>query len=339
MNMIANIIKTAERAPLPDSIIEAGIEFFVSRTKSRLENTPIDEEKFAREMANFPIATHTDDANKQHYEVPARFFELSLGANKKYSSCLFKNANNLDDAEIEALHETCVNAQLKDGQDILELGCGWGSLSLYMAKNFPNSRIISVSNSNSQRQFIEAQARKLALENLEILTCDMNDFSIDKKFDRVVSVEMFEHMSNWEQLLAKVHGWLKYDGRLFIHIFTHKSHSYRFCVDDPDDWIGQYFFSGGIMPSHDLINHFPNLFKVEESIKWNGENYAKTAYGWLNNFDNNRPEIDMIFKSTYGDDWNVWVKRWRLFFLATAGLFGYNKGNEWFVSHYRLIKA
>jgi len=262
-----------------------------------------------------------------------------LGKNKKYSSCLFKNANDLDDAEIEALQETCKNAQLEDGQDILELGCGWGSLSLYMAKNYPNSRIISVSNSNSQRQFIEGQVRKFALKNLEIITCDMNDFAIEKKFDRVVSVEMFEHMSNWEQLLGKVHNWLKNDGRLFIHIFTHKSHSYRFSVDDPADWIGQYFFSGGIMPSHDLINHFPNLFKVEESYKWEGTNYADTAYGWLENFDNNRDEIDKIFKSTYGDDWVVWIKRWRLFFLATAGLFGYNKGQEWFVSHYRLIKA
>lgn len=339
MNMISNIIKTAERAPLPDAVISAGIEFLVNRTKTRLENAPIDEEKFAREMANFPIATHTDDANKQHYEVPARFFELCLGKNKKYSSCLFKNANDLDDAEIEALQETCKNAQLKDGQDILELGCGWGSLSLYMAKNYPNSRIISVSNSNSQRQFIEGQVRKFALKNLEIITCDMNDFAIEKKFDRVVSVEMFEHMSNWEQLLGKVHNWLKDDGCLFIHIFTHKSHSYRFSVDDPADWIGQYFFSGGIMPSHDLINHFPNLFKVEENWKWDGTNYANTAYGWLKNFDNNRDEIDKIFKSTYGYDWAVWIKRWRLFFLATAGLFGYNKGQEWFVSHYRLIKA
>ncbi len=339
MNMIANIIKTAERAPLPDALISAGIEYLVGRTKARLKNTPIDEEKFAREMANFPIATHTNDANNQHYEVPAKFFELSLGANKKYSSCLYKEAKYLDDAEIEALKETCEHAQLINGQDILELGCGWGSLSLYMAKNFPNSRIISVSNSNSQRQFIESQARKLSLKNLEIITCDMNEFMIDEKFDRVVSVEMFEHMSNWEQLLGKIHGWLKDDGRLFIHIFTHKTHSYRFSVDDPADWIGQYFFSGGIMPSHDLINHFPNLFEVEEAWQWNGENYAKTAYDWLENFDNNRGEIDRIFKSTYGADWAVWIKRWRLFFLATAGLFGYDKGCEWFVSHYRLIKT
>jgi cyclopropane-fatty-acyl-phospholipid synthase len=337
--MISNIIKTAERAPLPDAIISTGIDFLVGKTKARLENAPYEEDKFAKDMANFPIATHTDEANKQHYEVPSRFFELVLGRNKKYSSCLFNNAINLDDAEIEALKETCEHANLMDGQDILELGCGWGSLSLYMAKNYPNSRIISVSNSHSQRQYIEEQAHKFALKNLQIITCDMNEFTIDAKYDRIVSVEMFEHMSNWEELLGKINNWLKDDGRLFIHIFTHKSHSYRFSVDDPDDWIGQYFFSGGIMPSKELINHFPHLFKVEQSWEWNGEHYAKTAYSWLDNFDNNRVEIDVIFKSTYGQDWTLWVKRWRLFFLATAGLFGCDKGREWFVSHYRLIKA
>lgn len=337
--MLSKIINIAERAPLPDIVLLKGVEFLVGKTKAKLKKLPIDEAKFAKDMEFFPIATHTDAANKQHYEVPAKFFELVLGRNKKYSSCLFESAKALDDAENEALEATCNHANLIDGQDILELGCGWGSLSLFMAEKYPKSNIVSVSNSNSQRQYIENIAKERNLKNLKIITSDMNDFYIDKKFDRVVSVEMFEHMSNWKKLLGNVHHWLKNDGAVFIHIFTHASHSYRFSTDDPNDWIGQYFFSGGIMPSKELMYQFQDLFKVEKSWKWNGAHYAKTAYAWLQNFDKNRDEINIIFQKTYGDDWNLWIKRWRLFFLATAGLFGYDNGEEWFVSHYLLQKT
>jgi cyclopropane-fatty-acyl-phospholipid synthase len=338
MSLIASAISVVERAPLPDPVLRMGVSYLVGRTRERLSVAPpTTAEAFSRDMTRYPIAIHTGEANAQHYEVPARFFELTLGPRRKYSCCYYDGRETtLAEAELRALEETVLHAGLADGQKILELGCGWGSLSLFMAQNFPNARITAVSNSSSQRQHIEAEARRLGIQNLRVVTADMNDFTSTERFDRVVSVEMFEHMSNWRGLLARLRGWLEADGRLFIHIFTHRDQPYRFDHADKADWIAQHFFTGGIMPSHDLIRTFDDLFSVEEEWRWSGLHYQRTATDWLRNFDANREEIDAVLRETYGAEAPLWRKRWRLFFLATEGLFGDRDGEEWAVSHYRL---
>jgi cyclopropane-fatty-acyl-phospholipid synthase len=295
---------------------------------------------FARMMAQHPIAEHTDTANEQHYELPSRFFELTLGPKRKYSCGLFPQGDEtLAQAEEAALDATIDHAALADGQSILELGCGWGSLSLTMAARFPQSRITAVSNSMPQRLFMEGKAREAGLTNLRVITCDMNDFQPDTRFDRIVSVEMFEHMANWQDLLERARGWLLPEGCLFLHVFSHRSQPYRFDTSDKTDWIAQHFFTGGIMPSHGLIDHFPQSFTVEQSWRWDGRHYQRTADLWLKNFDANRALIDEQLREVYGDKAALWGRRWRLFYLATAGLFGHAQGREWGVSHYRLRPA
>ncbi len=341
MTMIANVINAAERVSLPDWLTAAGVEFLVGRTGRRLQTVAEAEEAmFFETMKAYPIAIHTDEANQQHYEVPAEFFGLALGARRKYSCCFYENAGDtLDQAEVAALKRTVENAGLVDGQTILELGCGWGSLSLYMAEHFPNSCIVAVSNSASQRAHIEGVAKARGFKNLAVRTANMTEFDPQAHFDRIVSVEMFEHMSNWHELLTRTRSWLKPDGRLFMHIFTHRDRSYRFDHRDQADWIAQHFFTGGIMPSHELIHRFSDIYKVEAEWKWNGRHYEKTAKHWLENFDNNDEAVRRVLSDCYGKDAQVWHRRWRLFFLATAGLFGHNNGETWGVSHYRLSPA
>jgi cyclopropane-fatty-acyl-phospholipid synthase len=340
MNMLAFAINTAERAPLTDGMTLAGIDFLCGRTKRRLAGTTADAERlFVETMNNFPVAIHTDEANSQHYEVPADFFARALGPQRKYSCCFYPHDDtSLEQAETHALAETVKHAAIEDGMSILELGCGWGSLSLYLARQFPNSRIVSISNSASQRAYILGTASRRGLTNLSVITADMNDFDIDQRFDRVVSVEMFEHMSNWRTLLERVRNWVKPEGRLFLHIFTHKDRSYRFDRDDPSDWIAHHFFTGGIMPAHDLPHRFGDLFKVEEDWRWSGTHYRRTALHWLANFDREIDRIQLIFAEVY-DQESLWLRRWRLFFLATAGLFGHDKGDVWGVGHYLLKPA
>jgi cyclopropane-fatty-acyl-phospholipid synthase len=341
MNMIAAATRFAERAPVPDSISLMGIDFLCSRTARKLRDASPDAEmRFAAEMDGFSIALHTDAANEQHYELPADFFGLALGPRRKYSSCLYADGvQTLAGAEVKALEETVAHADLHDGQRILELGCGWGSLTLFMAERYPAADITAVSNSHSQREHIMAEAQRRGLANVRVVTADMNDFNADGAFDRIVSVEMFEHMSNWRGLLSRVRQWIKPDGRLFLHVFSHKSQPYRFELSDKSDWIAQYFFPGGIMPSHGLIRHFGDLFELEEDWRWSGEHYRRTAMHWLENFDANAEKVARLMEQTYGADAAVWTRRWRLFFLATAGLFGHNGGEEWGVSHYRLRPA
>jgi len=338
MDLLKTAINAAESLPAPDSIRRAAISWLVEKQRLDLLGLPDSLAKeFARDMRARPIAEHTDAANEQHYEVPAEFFRLVLGPRLKYSSCLYDDgARTLGQAEDRALAVTCEHAGLKDGQDVLELGCGWGSLSLWMAANYPASRITSVSNSHGQREHIEAQAKARGLTNLKVITADANAFQPDGDFDRVVSVEMFEHMANWGELLGRVRTWLRPEGRLFIHIFSHRSQPYRFSHEDQDDWIGKYFFTGGFMPSHDLIRDFSDLFEVEQDWKWNGVHYQKTALDWLANMDREDLAVRRIMKATYGNEAGVWRRRWRLFFLATAGLFGHRDGQEWGVSHYLL---
>jgi cyclopropane-fatty-acyl-phospholipid synthase len=340
MNLVSFGTAAVERIQLPDPVTRAGVSFLVGRTARRMAMQTGAEAGFAAGMVAHPIAVHTADANAQHYELPSRFFELVLGPNRKYSSCLYRaDSDSLADAEAHALAETAMHAGLADGQRILELGCGWGSLSLWMAAHYPAARITAVSNSQSQRATIERLAAERGLTNLSVVTADMNDFVPDGAFDRVVSVEMFEHMANWTALLAKVRGWLAPEGRLFLHVFTHRTAPYRFDHADKEDWIAQHFFTGGLMPSHGLIRCFPDLFDVEAEWRWSGTHYERTALHWLENYDTHRDEIYQLLVETYGSDARLWRRRWRLFFLATAGLFGHDGGREWGVSHYRLRPA
>ncbi|CAN5205259.1 cyclopropane-fatty-acyl-phospholipid synthase family protein [soil metagenome] len=327
-----------ERLPLPDFVSRAGISALVGRTDRKLAQRDVQPDgAFVREMAAYPVAEHTDAANQQHYEVPAAFFHQVLGARRKYSSCYYETPETtLDQAEIRALELTVEHAGLRDGQRILELGCGWGSLSLFMAETLPGCDIVSVSNSASQRAFIESEAKKRGLTNLRVVTADMNSFTCEGGFDRIVSVEMFEHMANWSELLARARGWLRPEGRLFLHVFTHHAACYRFDVNDKSDWIAQHFFTGGLMPSRRLIHCFPDLFSVEQEWHWSGEHYRRTADDWLVNFDRNLATVDPILDNVYGADAALWRRRWRLFFLATSGLFGHASGEAWGVGHYLL---
>lgn len=338
MSLIRNAIHKFAETPVPDPVSRSAIGFLVATARRKLADPPAGiDNAFALQMSGRPIAEHTEAANDQHYEVPSAFFQACLGPRLKYSSCLYRTGKEtLGEAEVLALSETCRHAQLADGQAILELGCGWGSLSLWMAKAYRRAKITSVSNSSSQKAFIDRRANELGLSNLTVITADMNDFSIDQRFDRIVSVEMFEHMANWRALLTNVRCWLKPEGRLFIHVFTHKTTPYAFDASDDADWIGKYFFTGGMMPSHGLIRRFPDLFDVEAEWVWDGRHYERTALDWLANYDRARDVIRPILEETYGRDAAVWGRRWRLFFLATAGLFGARQGSEWAVSHYRL---
>jgi cyclopropane-fatty-acyl-phospholipid synthase len=338
MTLLANAVQAFEAAPVPDLLRKQAVAWLVAGARRRLAKSPADiEATFAADMAGRPIAEHVEAANSQHYEVPSAFFEHVLGPRLKYSCCLYDHDDaTLAEAEIAALRETCEHADLADGQAILELGCGWGSLSLWMAEQYPKARITAVSNSRTQREHILARAAERGLKNLDVITADMNVFGTKKRFDRVVSVEMFEHMSNWRALFERVKGWLEPEGRAFIHVFTHRSSPYRFDQNDKADWIAQHFFTGGIMPSHGLARRFPNLFEVEAEWVWSGAHYQKTALDWLANFDARLGEIRPLLRDTYGRDARLWEQRWRLFFLATAGLFGDSDGREWQVSHYRL---
>ncbi|MBB5373427.1 SAM-dependent methyltransferase [Acidocella aromatica] len=337
MSLAVQMASAAERYPLPDSLLRFGIGQLVGRTRRALARQPADPVQFASEMAAYPIALHTDDANRQHYELPPEFFGMILGPRRKYSCCLYPTGTeSLEQAELHALEETVAHAALADGQDILELGCGWGSLSLFMAQRFPGARITAVSNSAPQRGYIEARARLLGLRNLRVITADMNDFAPDGRFDRIVSVEMFEHMANWRALFERVRCWLRPEGRLFIHVFAHAESPYRFNHDDEADWIARHFFTGGIMPSHDLAGGFPDLFTLERDWRWSGAHYQRTALDWLRNYTARRAEILPILQRVYGAEAPLWSRRWRLFFLATAGLFGHGGGEPWGVSHYLL---
>jgi cyclopropane-fatty-acyl-phospholipid synthase len=341
MSFVSRIIGNAERVPLPDVIIRAAIQRLCSRTATRLASGNSESDaSFANEMAARAIAEYTDEANARHYEVPAPFFARVLGPNREYSSCFYKEPKStLREAEEEALRQTVEHADLADGQSILELGCGWGSLSLWMARQFPHSQVTAVSNSLPQRIHIEGEAASRGLKNLHVVTQDMSVFAPERQFDRIVSVEMFEHMMNWRELMTRVKSWLAPDGRFFLHIFTHRSGAYLFDRADGEDWVARHFFTGGVMPSHHLIRQYADLFEVEKEWRWSGAHYHRTALDWLGNFDSQRDEIEGLLRKVYGSDTSLWMRRWRWFFLSTAGLFGYADGSEWGVSHFRMKKG
>ncbi len=335
------------RGLLPDPLVRVGIRNLLSK-KLREEGLGNLEERDARFSAfragldASPIAINTSDANEQHYQVPTEFYLNVLGPRLKYSSGYWSGQHTTFLESEEAMLElTCRRAGLKDGQKILELGCGWGSLTLWMAEHYPNASITAVSNSYTQRLHIEAEAQRRELYNVRIITADMNIFAPPEPgtYDRAVSVEMFEHMKNYRELMKRIAGWLKPDGKLFVHIFTHREYAYHFGGTDPSDWITRYFFSGGTMPSHDLLLYFQDQLKIEEHWKVSGTHYARTSEAWLSTMDENRKVITPILEKTYGGDQaGKWRAYWRIFFMSCAELWGYRGGEEWIVSHYLFSK-
>ncbi len=334
-----------EKNILPDSLIRIGIRrLLAQRLRDEQKENAFEQQLHFMKLIDFlkssPIAVNTHDANEQHYEVPTEFFKLVMGKHMKYSSGYWKDDSiSFDHSEEDMLELTTERAELIDGMNILELGCGWGSLSLYMAYKYPKASITGVSNSKTQKEYIDNEAKKRGLTNLTIITADMNTFSIDKKFDRIVSVEMFEHMRNYEKLLEKVSSLLDANGKLFVHIFTHKTYSYLFEVKDETDWMSKYFFTGGIMPSDDLLLYFPKHVAIEKHWHIPGTHYSKTSEMWLKNMDKNEVEIRRIFAKTYGEEQvTKWIAYWRVFFMACAELWNYKNGEEWIVSHYLFVK-
>ena len=335
-----------EKDLIPDYLIRTRIRQLL---KQRLE----DENKggvelqqkhlmtFIENLKSSSIAVNTADANEQHYEVPTPFYQYCLGKNLKYSSGYWKpGVTDIDTSETDMLEITCARAELKNGQKVLELGCGWGSLSLFMAAKFPESIFTVVSNSRTQKEYIDSEAAKRNIINLTVITADMNNFAIEGQFDRVVSVEMFEHMRNYQLLMEKVASFLLPEGKLFIHIFTHKEYAYLFEVKDDTDWMSKYFFTGGVMPSDDLMFYFNDHLTVKKHWHVSGSHYGKTSEAWLVNMDQHKSEIMPLFEQTYGiDAATKWWVYWRIFFMSCAELWNYNEGNEWIVSHYLFEKV
>lgn len=349
LNPIASsAIYLIERGLIPEPVIRSmirkliGVRYASLHCGSSEEQRNRSDEFLAQASREVQLAFETERANEQHYEVPSEFFELVLGPHKKYSACHFEDrSTSLAQAESEALSITCQRAEIENGMSILELGCGWGSLTLWMAEHYPDSPIVAVSNSASQRDFILGQAQRRNIDrNLKVLTCDVNELQFEQTFDRIVSVEMFEHVRNHRVLLERISRWLAEEGRLFVHIFCHEKFAYPFETEGAANWMGRHFFSGGMMPSRDLFDRYDQNLKIAKQWTWNGRHYQQTANAWAANLDRNRESLLKLFQKTYGKGQELkWFMRWKVFFLACAELFGYRDGNEWFVQHYLFEQA
>jgi len=355
MSLLSIKLDAVERGLVPDWLVRVGIRRLCAQRLRDCERGSRAANQRARQdliesMRCGPIALVPEKANEQHYELPAEFFAAVLGPRRKYSSCYWEpGCTSLADAEADALRITCERAGLADGQDVLELGCGWGSLTLWMAERFPQSHIVAVSNSNRQRRMIDAEAMQRGLTNVQVITADMNQFTVDgiggrpgvgngRCFDRVVSVEMFEHMRNYERLLERIASWLKPDGKLFVHHFCHRQFAYPFETKGEADWMSRHFFTGGLMPSEHMLSNFDQHLRVAGHWNWDGTHYQRTSEAWLTRLDAHRDDVLPIFEATYGrGEARRWFYRWRVFFLAVAELFGYANGKEWLVSHTLLV--
>lgn len=339
-------IELIERGWLPDVMTRWGIRQLVQE-RLRQENRGSHEanrhefESLVAELRASRTALHPESPNQQHYELPPTFFQKVLGPRMKYSACYWPDGvRSLDRAEEAMLRLTCERAELADGMDVLDLGCGWGSLTFWVAERYRRSTVLAVSNSRLQRQFIESESQRRGLNNVDVLTADMNRFHTERRFDRIISVEMFEHMRNYEELLARIAGWLKLQGKLFIHVFAHRRFAYRFENDGAGNWMGRYFFTGGLMPSENLLLQFQRNLQVEERWWLDGTHYEQTAEAWLAHMDARQEEVLAVLKEFYGlTEARRWLARWRVFFMACAELFGYSQGREWGVGHYRFTRC
>lgn len=333
---------------IPDALIRIGIRSRLKDTLKPYEKLDCEGRqaalmKHVRELKESPVAIATDEANEQHYELPTAFFRKVLGPHMKYSSGYWDpETTNIETSEARMLKLSCERAELENGHRILELGCGWGSLTLWMAKEYPDAEITAVSNSRTQKEYIDSQAAERGLTNIEVKTVNMISYEGEGEsvFDRVVSVEMFEHMKNYEELLDRISRWLKPDGKLFVHIFTHREYAYHYEAKDESDWMARYFFTGGQMPSDDLLLYFQNKLSIDDHWQVNGTHYQKTSEAWLTRMDKASDELKPLIAETYGEaeakKWWVW---WRCFFMACAELWGFQDGEEWIVSHYRFTNS
>lgn len=333
------------KAPIPDPILRFGIKHLIGQKKKEVDQKfsaqpETQLKQYTDELKNMPIAIQTEKANEQHYEVPYEFYLKVLGKHLKYSCCSWEKATTLDEAEAEMLELYLQRADIQDGQEVLDLGCGWGSFTLYAAAKFPKTNFTALSNSSSQKEYIMGQAKKLGLTNVNVITANIVNYEHEEKaFDRVVSIEMMEHMKNYKLLFEKISRWLKDEGKMFIHIFVHKQGAYAYEVKNATDWMSKYFFSGGMMPADQLFYNFQDDLKVEKQWQVNGQHYQKTSRAWLDKMDASKNDVLKMFEKTYGaGEGQKWVRYWRVFFMACEELFGFNQGNEWYVSHYLFKK-
>ena len=330
------LLSLAESGFIPDALIKIAARYISNR---RLIEQSDDEnkDKIISVLSRGVVAEKTHNANEQHYEVPPEFFNYVLGTNLKYSCSLFDDADSLDDAEESMLKLYIDRADIKDGHEVLDLGCGWGSFSLYVAERYPDINITSVSNSSDQIAYIKNEAHKKGLSNIKAFRMDVNNLELNKKFDRIVSIEMFEHLRNYKLILNYLNHALKPDGKLFIHIFCHKKLTYLYEMKNNFDWMTKYFFQGGIMPSKDIFQYFEDELEIINQWDINGNHYSKTCKAWLNNHYKNKKKILDIFEKHY-DEPKIWFNRWRIFFLSCEAFFALNNGREYFVAHYLFKK-